>query len=103
LQRGKIEGSGSDRFIEACRERFGDAATRELAVATIRKLAAENGARWRDAYGDSIASQRNVAETVWAGGGSVDLEMLTEDKRRGLHGGAADSGYTSRQADANDG
>jgi hypothetical protein len=72
LQRRKIEG----RVIEACRERL----ARELAVATICKLAAEDG-----------------------GGGTLDLEMLTDDKRRGFNGGAADSGYTSRQADANDG
>jgi hypothetical protein len=81
LQRRKIEGRALMPFIDACREKFGDTATRELVVATIRKLAAEDGARWRHAYGDSIASLRNVAERVWAGGGSLDVEVLAADDK----------------------
>jgi predicted ArsR family transcriptional regulator len=82
LQRRKIEGRVLIPFIEACRERFGDAATRELVQATIRRLAAEDGARWADSFGRSLASLKTVAEKVWAGSGSLDVEVLaaTEDR-----------------------
>ncbi len=63
-------------FIEASRERFGDAATRELVVATIRRLAAEDGARWGEAHGRNLAALKTVAEQVWAGGGSLDVEIV---------------------------
>ena len=54
LQRRRIESRVLIPFIAACREKFGDAATRELVVATIRSL----------------------AEKVWAGGGSLDIDMV---------------------------
>src|SRR5262252_4957506 len=49
LQRRKIEGRVIIPFIEEARKRFGDQAAREMVVAVIRRLAAEDGARWRDA------------------------------------------------------
>jgi hypothetical protein len=76
LQRRKIEGRVLIPFIEAAREKFGDAATRELVVATIRRLAIEDGARWGEAHGRSLAALKSVAETVWAGGGSLDVEIV---------------------------
>jgi len=79
LQRRKIEGRVLIPFIEACREKFGEAAARELVVATIRKLAAQDGARWKDTYGQDIAALRDVADKVWAGGGSLEIDVLGQD------------------------
>jgi hypothetical protein len=76
LQRRKIEGRVLMPFIEACRQKFGDAATRELVVSTIRQLAAEDGARWGEAYGRDLAALKTVADEVWAGGGSLEVEMV---------------------------
>jgi len=76
LQRRKIENRILIPFIEACREKFGDAATRELVVDLIRRLGAEDGARWGATYGSDLSALKTVAEQVWAGGGSLDIEML---------------------------
>jgi predicted ArsR family transcriptional regulator len=82
LQRRKIEGRALIPFIEACREKFGDAATRDLVRATIRRLAAEDGATWADAFGNSFASLKAVAEQVWAGGGSLEVEIIAATDER---------------------
>jgi hypothetical protein len=76
LQRRRIESGVLIPFIAACREKFGDAATRELVVATIRRLAAEDGARWGAAFGRDFGALKTVAEEVWAGGGSLDIEIV---------------------------
>src|ERR1700722_8722608 len=76
LQRRRIESRVLIPFIAACREKFGDAATKELVVATIRQLAVEDGARWAEAFGRDMHSLKNVAEKVWAGGGSLDIDMV---------------------------
>ena len=78
LQRRKIEGRVLIPFIEACREKFGEDATRELVTATIRRLAADDGVRWAETFGSSVASLRRVAEKVWAGGGSLDVEVISQ-------------------------
>lgn len=78
LQRRKIEGRVLVPFIEAAREKFGEAATRELVTATIRKLAAIDGAKWADTYGSNIAALRKVADEVWAGGGSLEVEIVDQ-------------------------
>ena len=82
LQRRKIEGRVLIPFIEACRTRFGDEATRQLVLETIARLAAEDGARWGETYGRSLSGLRRVAEDVWAGGGgmTVDVTAQTEDR-----------------------
>ncbi len=82
LQRRRIEGRVLIPFIEACRAKFGDAATHDIVVATIRRLAAEDGAKWAETYGRSVASLKDVVDKVWAGGGSLDVEMVgqTEDR-----------------------
>ena len=74
LQRRKIEGRILIPFIQSCREKLGDQATRELVIATIRRLAAEDGAHWGDAYGRDLASLKTVVEELWAGGGSLEIE-----------------------------
>jgi hypothetical protein len=76
LQRRRIESRVLIPFIAACREKFGDAATKELVVATIRSLAVEDGARWAETYGGDMHSLKIVAEKVWAGGGSLDIDMV---------------------------
>ena len=76
LQRRRIESRVLIPFIAACREKFGEAATKELVVATIRRLAIEDGARWAEAFGRDMGSLKNVAEKVWAGGGSLDIDMV---------------------------
>lgn len=77
LQRRKIEGRVLIPFIEACREKFGDEPTRELVVTTIHRLAADDGARWADTHGHSLASLKAVVEQVWAGGGSLNAEIIS--------------------------
>jgi hypothetical protein len=76
LQRRRIEARVLIPFIEACRERFGEVRTRELVAATIRRLAIDDGAKWAETYGCSVASLRTVAEDVWAGGGSLDVDVV---------------------------
>jgi hypothetical protein len=82
LQRRRIESRVLIPFIAACREKFGDAATKELVVATIRRLAVEDGARWAEAFGSDLGSLKNVAEKVWAGGGSLDIDMVAAGNDR---------------------
>jgi hypothetical protein len=81
LQRRKIEGRVLIPFIEACRERFGEAATRDLVLATIRRLAGGDGERWAEHFGGGLASLQRVAEEIWAGGGGMDIDIIerTED------------------------
>ena len=87
LQRRRIESRVLIPFIAACREKFGEAATKELVVATIRRLAVEDGARWAEAFGRDMGSLKNVAEKVWAGGGSLRYAEFYKDL------GLADLGY----------
>jgi hypothetical protein len=82
LQRRKIEGRVLLPFIEACRRKFGDAATRELVISTIRQLAAEDGARWGEAFGRDLAALKTVANEVWAGGGSLEVEIVAASDDR---------------------
>ncbi len=82
LQRRKIEGRVLIPFIEACREKFGDAVTRELVVTTIRRLAIEDGDRWGEIYGRSLAALTTVVEKVWAGSGSLDIEIVAANDER---------------------
>ena len=72
LQRRKIEGRVLIPFIQALREKYGEEAAREVVDAT------EDGARWADSYGQSIASLRKVAQEVWAGGGSLEVKVLDQ-------------------------
>src|SRR5258708_1622114 len=76
LQRRKIESRVLIPFIAACREKFGNAATRDLVVDLIRRLGMADGARWGDTYGHDMGAIKDVAEKVWAGGGSLDIEMI---------------------------
>jgi predicted ArsR family transcriptional regulator len=78
LQRRKIEGRVLIPFIQALRDRCGESAMREVVDETIRRLAAEDGARWAANYGKSTASLRTVAQELWAGGGSMDVEVVSE-------------------------
>src|SRR5215471_20544255 len=78
LQRRKIEARVLIPFIEACRDRFGEAATRELVATTIRRLATDDGAKWAETYGRSLGALRKVAESLWAGGGSLDIDVVDQ-------------------------
>jgi hypothetical protein len=82
LQRRKIEGRVLIPFIAACRENFGDDATKELVVAAIRRLAADDGARWAETYGTSMASLGRVVEELWAGGGGMAVDLLGQAEER---------------------
>jgi hypothetical protein len=75
LERRKIEGRVLIPFIKACREKFGEEATRELVMATIKGLAAGDGAKWAEMYGNDIEALKRVAEELWAGGGSMDIDL----------------------------
>jgi predicted ArsR family transcriptional regulator len=76
LQRRKIEGRVLIAFIETLRQKLGEDVAAEIVDATIRRLAAEDGERWAEAYGADIASLKRVVEEVWAGGGSLDVQMV---------------------------
>jgi predicted ArsR family transcriptional regulator len=78
LQRRKIEGRVLIPFIRELRERYGEEAMREVLDATIRKLAAVDGAAWAETHGRSTASLREVAEKVWAGSGALEVQMVGE-------------------------
>jgi hypothetical protein len=80
LQRRKIEGRVLIPFIQAMRDRFGADAASEVIDSTIRKLAAEDGARWAESYGQTTTSLRKVAQEVWAGGGSLEVQILDESE-----------------------
>lgn len=80
LQRRKIEGRVLIPFVQALRDKCGENATREVVDATIRKLAAEEGARWAASYGQTTASLRQVAQELWAGGGSMDIDVVGESR-----------------------
>lgn len=82
LQRRKIEGRVLIPFIAACREKFGDGPTRELVEATIRRLAAQDGEKWAGAFGTDLAALKTVVEEVWAGGGSLNVDMLDQTDDR---------------------
>jgi hypothetical protein len=82
LQRRKIEGRVLIPFIAACREKFGDDAAKDLVVAAIRRLAAEDGARWAETYGDSLSSLGRVVDELWAGGGGMDVDFLGQGEQR---------------------
>jgi hypothetical protein len=76
LQRRKIEGRVLIPFIAACREQFGDDAAKALVAAAISRLAQEDGARWAETYGTSMASLGRVVEELWAGGGGMDVDIV---------------------------
>jgi hypothetical protein len=80
LQRRKIEGRVLIPFIQALRDKFGEDAAREVVDATIRKLAAEDGAGWAATYGRNTASLRKLTEELWAGGGSLDVQIISESE-----------------------
>jgi predicted ArsR family transcriptional regulator len=82
LQRRKIEGRMLIPFIKALRDKFGENAAREVVDETIRKLAVEDGARWAIDYGRTTASLRKVTQDLWAGGGSMDVEVVAESEDR---------------------
>src|ERR1700730_11171548 len=70
LQRRKNEGRVLIPFLQVLRGKFGEGPMREVVDETIRKLAAEDGARWAATFGRTTASLRKVAEDLWAAGGS---------------------------------
>ena len=78
LQRRKIEGRVLIPFIQALRDKFGENAMYEVVDETIRMLAVEDGARWAATYGATTASLRKVAQELWAGGGSMDIQIVRE-------------------------
>ena len=80
LQRRKIEGRVLIPFIQALRDKFGEAVASEVVDETIRKLAAEDGARWAATYGRTTASMRWMAQELWAGRGGMDVQVIGESE-----------------------
>jgi predicted ArsR family transcriptional regulator len=80
LQRRKIEGRVLVPFIQTLKEKLGEDAMREVLDATIRKLATDDGAAWAETYGRTTASLRTVAEELWAGGGAMDVQVISESE-----------------------
>ena len=82
LQKRRIEAGVLIPFIAACREKFGDGPTREVVAATIRGLAADEGAGWAARFGRDMAGLRALAETTWAGSGSLEIEIVDQTADR---------------------
>jgi hypothetical protein len=82
LQKRKIEARVLIPFITACRARFGDGPTGEVVSATVRALAAEEGATWAERFGGDPAGLRKLAETVWAGNGGLEIDVLDQTADR---------------------
>jgi hypothetical protein len=82
LQRRKIEGRVLIPFLQAVAEKFGEDAMHEVLDTTIRKVATDDGAAWAKTFGRSTASMRRVAEEVWAGGGGMDVHLMSETEDR---------------------
>jgi L-2-amino-thiazoline-4-carboxylic acid hydrolase len=82
LQRRKIEGRVLIPFIQACRERFGEEATRDLVVTTIRRIAGQEGEQWAKHFGDGLAALERIADEVWAGGGGMDIDVIQRTGER---------------------
>jgi predicted ArsR family transcriptional regulator len=78
LQRRKIEGRVLIPFLQAVAEKFGEAAMHEVLDATIRNVAAADGAAWAKTFGRTTTSMRQVAEDVWAGGGATNVQVMGE-------------------------
>jgi hypothetical protein len=78
LQRRKIEGRVLIPFIETLREKFGEDAAWDVVDATVQRLAAEEGARWAEIYGQTTGGLRRVAEELWAGGGGMEVQILRQ-------------------------
>src|ERR1700722_16304341 len=78
LERRKIEGRVLIPFIEACRERFGEAATRELVPAKIQRIAPGEGAKGAAPLGAGLPGLKRIAQEVWAGGGGMDIKIVTD-------------------------
>src|ERR1700759_4388018 len=81
LQRRKIEGRALIPLIQTLRDWLGEDAARELVDTTIRRLAAEDGAKWAEAYGQDTSALKQLAEELWAGGGGLDIEVLGKSDR----------------------
>ena len=78
LQKRKIEARALIPFIMACRAKFGDRPTSEAIASAVDSCAADEGAKWAERFGSDFAGLRALAETVWAGGGGLDLEIVDE-------------------------
>src|SRR5215475_13143984 len=78
LERRKIEGRVLIPLLQELAAKFGKTAMLEVLGATIDRLATEDGAAWAKIYGRSTASLRDVAEKVWAGGGALDVQIISE-------------------------
>jgi predicted ArsR family transcriptional regulator len=80
LQRRRIEGRALIPFIEALSEKFGEDAARDVLDATIRKMAARDGARWAETYGRNLEGLKSVLQNVWAAGGGMDVEIIEQSE-----------------------
>lgn len=83
LERRRIEGRVLVPLIAACRDRFGERATRELLQDFIRRASIADGAKSAARFGGDIAGLRRIAEEVWGGpDGGIELQLLehTEDR-----------------------
>jgi hypothetical protein len=78
LQRRKIEGRVLIPFIETLRQKLGEDLAGEILDTTIRRLAVDDGQRW---VGQGMDSLKRVAEDVWAGGGSLDLQIIGQSEK----------------------
>jgi hypothetical protein len=83
LERRRIEGRVLVPFIAVCREKFGDAATRDLVMSFIRAVSVDDGRKSAERFGGDLAGLRRIAEEVWGGpGGGIELQMIEQTDER---------------------
>jgi hypothetical protein len=81
LERRKIQGRVLIPMVRAFEEAFGVEQASAVALRVIQDLARPEGEAWTQQFGDDLEGLRSVAG-VWAGGGSLELEMLEEAQER---------------------
>lgn len=82
LERRKIEAGVLVPMVRAFQRVLGEEAANAVVVEVIGELARQDGQRWAREYGSDLAGLEKVVKEVWAGGGSLDIEMVGKTKDR---------------------
>ena len=80
LQRRKIESKALIPFLTALRDKFGEARCRRSWTKPYASWPSKTVPVLAETYGQTTTSLRMVAEEVWAGGGSLDVELVGQSE-----------------------
>ncbi len=76
LERRKIEAGVLIPMIQAFQRAIGKERANEVAREVIRELARGDGGKWAGEMGGDLRGLEKLANEVWAGGGSLEMERL---------------------------